>query len=230
MRIIFYDTETTGIRAGEDRIVEIAAYDGESSFVSFVNPGCPIPEEVSAVHGISDEMVSGADDWSIVGQRFIEFCSGDVMLVAHNNDNFDIKFLRAEYERFGLEMPKWRFFDSLKWARRYRRDLPRHSLQFLREIYGFPANNAHRALDDVMILQQVYFAMVDDLAPELVWDLIYARSEGAVTHMPFGKHQGKPLAKVPKSYVRWLCQDGAFDKEENHALREGFEQAGLLPL
>lgn len=233
-RPLFYDTETTGVRSEVDRIIEIAVYDPEldRSFVSFVKPDIPIPPDASAVHGITDEMVADADDWGVVGQKLIEFCSGDVMLVAHNNDNFDIKFLQAEFKRFDTEMPQWKFFDTLKWARRYRKDLPRHSLQFLREIYGFPPNNAHRALDDVIILYKVYCALVDDLPADTVWDLIYSQSqinaESSVTRMPFGKHQGKALKDVPKSYVRWLHQDGALDKPENQALREGFEQAGLL--
>ena len=80
---------------------------------------------------------------------FAEFCSGDVVLIAHNNDAFDKLFLEAEFQRAGLQMPEWIFIDSLKWSRKYRTDLPRHSLQFLREVYGIEANQAHRALDDV---------------------------------------------------------------------------------
>ncbi len=43
-------------------------------------------------------------------------------------------------------------------------DLPRHSLQFLREVYGIEKNNAHRALDDVVVLYEVFQKMVDDLS------------------------------------------------------------------
>ena len=235
-RPIFYDTETTGIRPETDRVVEIAAYDPvlKKEFVSLVNPGMSIPRDASAVHGITDDMVAEADDFGTVGQRFIEFCEGDVMLIAHNNDNFDIHFLKAEFGRFDVAMPEWRFFDTLKWARRYRKDLPRHALQFLREIYGFPANNAHRALDDVIILHKVYEAMTGDLSPDLVWDLIYGeraklRGKEQVTTMPFGKHQGQPLQKVPKSYVRWLFENGALDKPDNAALKEALERLNMLP-
>ncbi len=49
-----------------------------------------------------------------------------------------------------------------------------------------------------------------------------------LTKMPFGKHQGKMLADVPKDYVTWLASSGAFDKTENQDLKENFEKLGLL--
>ena len=44
--------------------------------------------------------------------------------------------------------------------------------------------------------------------------------------MPFGKHQGKLLSEVPKDYVQWLKQSGAFDKSENASLKEAFQNLG----
>lgn len=173
-RAIYYDTETTGIQAGTDRIVEIAAFDAtlNKEFCSLVNPGIAIPEEAKAVHGISDEMVKDAPSWKEVGARFSAFCGDDCILIAHNNDGFDIFFLQEEFKRHGMEMPQWRFIDTLKWARRYRKDLPRHGLQSLREIYGIAPNNAHRALDDVMVLKEVFSKMIDDLPIETVYTLM----------------------------------------------------------
>lgn len=225
-RAIYYDTETTGIRWETNYIIEIAAYDPERdlTFQSFVKPKIAIPKEATAIHHITDEMVADAPDFSEVGQRFIEFCEGDTVLIAHNNDAFDIHFLKVEYARHQIEFPQWRFLDSLKWARKYRPDLPKHPLQFLREIYGFEANNAHRALDDVIILYKIFSAMIDDLSIDEVYDLMQSKSSsssGPITHMPFGKHQGMLLNQVPKSYVRWLMSNGALDKPENSELKAG---------
>ncbi|MEC7840490.1 MAG: DUF3820 family protein [Chlamydiota bacterium] len=227
-RAIYYDTETTGLKSQTDRIIEIAAYDPEEdrTFAAFVNPGMPIPAESTAITNITDAMVADAPDFSVVGQQFIEFCAGDTVLIAHNNDNFDIHFLRAEYARNNIEMPQWKFLDTLKWARRYRPDLPKHTLQFLREIYGFDANNAHRALDDVIIMHKVFQQMIDDLSIDQVYNLMN-REEPPPTNMPFGKHQGTPLEKVPKSYVRWLMDSGALDKPENEKLKACFLEIGL---
>ncbi len=227
-RPIYYDTETTGTRADKDRIIEIAAFDPEQkrTFVQLINPGMPIPKEATAIHGISDEMVKDAASWKEVGIAFAEFCSGEVVLIAHNNDSFDKLFLEEEYKRNGLEMPKWTFIDSLKWARKYRSDLPRHTLQSLREVYEIPANQAHRALDDVIVLNQVFSLMIDDLSIEQVLKLL--QTSGALSKMPFGKHAGKPLESIPQDYVSWLLNSGSFDRPENRDLKTAFEKLGKL--
>jgi DNA polymerase-3 subunit epsilon len=171
-------------------------------------------------------MVAEAPPFSVIGNEFSAFCEGDVCLIAHNNDTFDSLFLKAEYSRHNLTIPPWKMLDSLKWARRYRNDLPRHTLQSLREVYGIPSNNAHRALDDVIVLHQVFQFMIDDLPLDEVFKLINRPKE--IQHMPFGKHQGKPLKEVPKDYVAWMAGSGAFDKPENQELKSRFQALGLL--
>ncbi|MGB5237261.1 MAG: 3'-5' exonuclease, partial [Flavobacteriaceae bacterium] len=61
--ICFFDLETTGTNVAKDRIVEISILkvfpDGKKlSKTWLVNPGIPIPEEVIAIHGISNEKVA----------------------------------------------------------------------------------------------------------------------------------------------------------------------------
>jgi DNA polymerase-3 subunit epsilon len=225
---IYYDTETTGVRAGKDRIVELAAYDptGERRFCTFINPECPIPSDSTAITGITDEMVKDAPRIKEALASFIEFCSGEMVLIAHNNDAFDKLFLESEFERAGLPMPKWTFIDSLKWSRKYRNDLPRHSLQHLREVYGIAANQAHRALDDCIVLHQVFSRMIDDLEMRTVLSLLSQSPKAQ--RMPFGKHAGKLLTDVPKDYIKWLAREGALDKKENSELKKIFEELGYL--
>lgn len=173
-RPIYYDTETTGLRPSQDRIIELAAYDPlqEKTLAELINPGIPVPEETTAIHGITDGMLTGAPTFAEVAERFNAFCSGDVVLIAHNNEKFDQPFLYYEYCRAGALFPSWSMIDSLKWARKYRPDLPRHTLQFLREVYNIEPNKAHRALNDVFILHQVFNAMIDDLPLETVLQLL----------------------------------------------------------
>ena len=225
---IYYDTETTGVKFDKDRIIEIAAFDpvNNRTFCQFVNPGIPIPKEATAIHHISDEMVASSPSFKEVGQAFIDFCGDNPVLIAHNNDNFDQLFIEAEASRNQLTLPKWPYIDTLKWARKYRPDLPRHALQILREAYGIPSNQAHRALDDVLVLHAVFSQMIDDLNMEQVLSLMSTPSK--LSRMPFGKHQGKSLSEVPKDYIAWLKQSGAFDKPDNKELKESFETLGLL--
>ncbi len=181
-RPIFFDTETTGRNPASDRIVELAAYDPVlgKSFERLINPGIPIPPETIMVHQITDAMVANEADFGTVVRDFFAFCEGDVALIAHNGDSFDVPFLRHESKRFGHTLPdEWLYIDSLKWSRRYRKDLPRHSLQFLRQSYGIASNQAHRALNDVMVLYEVFKAMTDDLTCEQIVDLLN-RTNGAL--------------------------------------------------
>lgn len=228
LRIIYYDTETTGLHPDKERIIELAAYDplNDRSFVSLINPGRLIPAEATAIHHITNEMVAEAPNFESVADDFCAFCEGDVVLLAHNNDAFDIHFMRAEFTRANRKMPDWKFLDSLKWARRYRPDLPRHTLQFLREIYGINANNAHRALDDVMILHQVFKEMTDDLSIDTIYELMNVPVE--IHHMPFGKYQGTLLKDVPKDYIAWMNSSGAFAKPENLELKKAFDKLLVL--
>jgi len=171
-------------------------------------------------------MVAEAPSFKTIAEEFVTFCPEETVLIAHNNDAFDKLFMEQEFKRAGVEFPSYRFIDTLKWSRKYRSDLPRHTLQSLREIYGFASNQAHRALDDVIILHQVFSAMIDDLPMEKILELL-ARPQ-ILSKMPFGKHQGKMLADIPKDYVGWLAASGAFDKSENHELRDNFQKLGLL--
>lgn len=225
---IYYDTETTGVKPGKDRIIEIAAYDpvDDRSFCTFTNPECPIPEVSTRITGITDEMVKDAPLIKEALEGFADFCSGDVVLIAHNNDAFDQLFLNAEFSRGGIEIPHWTFIDTLKWSRKYRSDLPRHSLQFLREAYGIEANQAHRALEDCLVLHQIFSKMVDDLEMNTIISLLQKKSQ--VQRMPFGKHAGKLLSEVPKSYVQWLSREGGLEKPENADLKISFEKIGYL--
>lgn len=227
MRPIIYDTETTGLRAGKDRIIELAAYDPvrDKTYLTFINPGMPIPPESTQISNITDEMVKDAPSFQEIIPAFVEFCEGDVVLVAHNNDTFDLLFMKAEFERVNHPFPAWKFLDSLKWAKRYRPDLPKHNLQFLREVYNITANQAHRALDDVKVLWEVFSHLIDDLTIEQTYHLLNKPRQ--MHHMPFGKYQGKLLKEIPSDYVQWLKGSGAFDKPENGELKESFKALGF---
>ncbi|MCH9620686.1 MAG: 3'-5' exonuclease DinG [Chlamydiia bacterium] len=228
-RALYYDLETTGLKPDSDRIIEIAIYDAtnDTSMCTFVNPGMAIPDESTKITGITTDMVKDAPNFKEVALQMLEFCEGEIVLIAHNNDGFDKHFLREEFKRAEVNLPKFPYIDTLKWARKYRPDLPKYNLQYLRELYGIESNNAHRALDDVMVMKQVFEQLTGDLSLEDIYTLLNKKS-GPITQMPFGKHRGTPLAKVPKSYLMWLSKSGALDKEDNTELKETLEHLALI--
>lgn len=102
-----FDSETTGLLPHKDDVVQLGAVrviggrivPGEA-IDTLVNPGRPIPPASTAVHGVSDAMVTDAPDIVAVGQRFHAFCTGAV-IVAHNAP-FDMAFLRRDAGRMGV--------------------------------------------------------------------------------------------------------------------------------
>ncbi len=157
-----FDVETTGMSPLSDRVVEIAArrieLDGsESIFHTLVNPRRAIPERVSAIHHITDEMVTGAPVFSNAALAFLEFAAGST-LVAHNA-RFDLAFLQEGLARCGLPLWKGKTLDSLRLVRRCYPGLPSYRLQQLRitlRLDDDPNNaQAHRAGADVYWTRQV---------------------------------------------------------------------------
>ena len=147
----------------------------DKCFECFVSPGISIPQEATAIHGITDDMVQSAPSFHTVMKEFTQFCDGNVILVAHNGAFFDFVFLYHECRRAQVSLPDhWQGLDSLIWARKYRKDLPKHSLQYLRQIYHIQENKAHRALDDAKMLAMIFSLMTDDLS----YEEIFNRGEG----------------------------------------------------
>lgn len=223
-KIIYYDVETTGLKPDSDHIIEIAAYcpKTDAFFCQFVNPERSIPEAATNISGITNEMVANAPNFAIIGEKFLQFCSFPAILIAHNNAAFDQLFLAAECKKHKLTLPDFLYIDTYMWAKKYRPDLPKHSLAYLAEIYNVPFNESHRALNDAKTLHKIFSLMIENLPMEVVCKLLQT------TLMPFGKYKGQHLQEIPKHYIRWLKENGIFDKPENQSLKNQFHSLGLL--
>ena len=93
-----FDLETTGLLITKDRIVQIAVIklfeDGHTeTFNELVNPGQNIPEEIAAIHGITNEMVADAPSFQNLAPRLLEFI-GNSDLAGYNPNKFDIPVLQ----------------------------------------------------------------------------------------------------------------------------------------
>lgn len=129
------DTETTGLSARSDRVVELGAVkfraDGTILCATnwLIHPGCTIPPRATAVHGITSEMVRQSPGFATVWLEFLSFC-GDAVLLIHNAP-FDLAFWRAELKRAQLNLPSVRAIDTVPLFRRWFPDAPGHSLDVL---------------------------------------------------------------------------------------------------
>ena len=168
-----FDLETTGFSPLTCAITEIGAVivkNGEvlDSFSTMVDPGMPIPADVVAKTGITDDMVRGQIKPPEAVRAFLKF-AGDRVLVAHNAV-FDVGFVRrvCDAESIPFNNP---YLDTLPLSRYLNTDLKKHSLDSLQRYFGLEDFNHHRATDDAEMLSKVLFCMCAKLRGEGVSSL-----------------------------------------------------------
>ena len=139
---VVFDTETTGFNAGGgDQMIEIGAVklkDGEiiDRFDELINPHRHIPDNITKLTGISDDMVEDKDDEETVTKKFLEW-TGDLPLVAHNA-KFDISFLGMAMKKYDLGELKNTVIDTLELSRTLDQGEARHSLSAITKRYKVP--------------------------------------------------------------------------------------------
>jgi len=166
---VVVDLETTGGRAGADAITEIGAVKvrgGEvlGEFQTLVNPGVPIPAQITVLTGITNAMVLPAPRIEEVLPSFLEFIRGAV-LVAHNAP-FDIGFLRAAARATGHPWPGNQVVDTVRLARAAvtRDEVPNYRLGSLTALFRAEVTPDHRALSDARATVDVLHALLGRLA------------------------------------------------------------------
>ncbi len=170
--MIVFDLETTGLSAASCRITEIGAVrikNGEvlEVFNSFVDPEMPIPEKITALTGITDDMVMGAPKEDAAVRAFLDF-AGDRLLIAHNA-NFDCGFIRAAALRHDIPFTNT-YLDTVALSRFLNTDLKKHTLDSLADYYKLGDFNHHRASDDAEMLAAIVFCMIDQMQKEGIRD------------------------------------------------------------
>lgn len=162
------DLETTGVASDAAAITEIGAVkvrggDVLGEFATLVNPGEVIDARITALTGISNEMVAQAPSIESVLPSFLEFVSGTVW-VAHNAP-FDVGFLKSAVTRAGYPWPKPQVVDTVVLARRLvdRSEVPNKRLSTLARYFGAKTSPVHRALDDARATVDVLHALLERL-------------------------------------------------------------------
>lgn len=167
------DTETTGLSpAGGGKICELAISISEwnwqtkefrvvDAFESLFNPQIPMLPEVIAIHGITNEMVKNEPIFSdklptILGKL------DDCVIVAHNAD-FDLSFLRAEFEQAGCNFPQCIVVDTLKLARKSGM-FKSNRLGAIAEELEINNQGWHRAMSDTKMTEQIFYHFIKILS------------------------------------------------------------------
>ena len=165
---VVVDLETTGGSPTGDEITEIGAVKvrgGEvlGEFATLVNPGVPIPPQITVLTGITTAMVLDAPRLEEVFPTFLEFIRGCV-LVAHNA-RFDVGFLRAAARSLGAAWGVTDVVDTLALARRVvsKDEAPNHKLASLAHLFRSPTAPDHRALSDAKATVDVLHGLFERL-------------------------------------------------------------------
>ncbi len=169
---IVFDLETTGLNPHHCKITEIGAVKVKSGeilevFNTFVDPECPIPEDIVRLTGITDEMVKGAPKIKDALESFFEF-TGDRLLIAHNA-GFDTGFIKAAADQCGLPFEN-SYLDTVSMSRYVNPELKKHKLDILAKYFDLGDFNHHRASDDSEMLALIFFRMLDKLRDEGITD------------------------------------------------------------
>lgn len=150
---IVIDTETTGLNAAKDELLEIAAIkfiEGQPTecLTTLLKPKKEITDEISNINHITNDMVVNSPNISFVIESLNKFLD-DYNIVGYNIE-FDIKFLHKN----GVDLfsKKRNFFDTLQVCKKYYKNsyLTNFKLDTICNEYGIDRTNSHRAVEDAL--------------------------------------------------------------------------------
>ena len=234
--LVVFDLETTGIWVEKDKIVEIGMVklmpDGtRQEYVKRVNPGMPIPVNVSRIIDIKDEDVKDAPRFKEIAREVIDFI-GDADLGGFNIQRFDLPVLERELIEAG---------SSFQWKERSIYDAQKvyhiHEKRDLMAAYQLYCDKeltiAHTALGDAQATVEILDAQirrygVEEKGIESLKDFDYEQSSAYFDserkfcwwngnlYPTFGKYRRKKhikeIAKDDRSYFDWISNADFSDK------------------
>lgn len=165
---ICFDIETTGLSAARDKITEIGAVKVENgvitdTFSTFANPEMPIPQKITQLTGITDDMVKDAPSQSEAVGAFLEF-AGENVLVAHNAP-FDTSFIAKACEDMGREY-NYTSIDTVAISRAILTDIKNCKLDTVAKFLRLGDFNHHRATDDAEMLARIFINLCQRLTDD----------------------------------------------------------------
>jgi DNA polymerase III epsilon subunit-like protein len=213
MKIIFLDTETTGIDE-TDFLCQLAYKTGDEIFCELFKPPVKISIEASSVTHISNKMVADKPSFkdSPDYKKLKSMLEDKNNIMVAHNAKFDIGMIKKE------DIVPTNTICTLRVARYLDKEhkIPQHKLQYLRYYLEIEIEAAaHDALGDVLVLEKLFERLLTAIKKEKGVD-----DEGAIKEMieisskpslmysfSFGKHSGKTVeevAKIDRGYLEWF--------------------------
>lgn len=222
---VFLDAETTGVDPYTDRIVQLTLieYPSGETFTSLVNPGRPIPAEVTKIHGITDEDVKDAPPFRDLAPM-VQNVVGAGVPVTFNGRRFDTPLIDAELQRAGqpglprdgtgrIVHPEIDIYQVLI------RTEPRTLEAVYERFVGKPLEGAHSSDADTAALPDLLEAIceafnLDPQDAELLSSITrpedeidragrFRKDENGTPVFNFGKHKDQPV-KDHLEYIEWM--------------------------
>jgi len=223
------DIESTGINPRTDRIIELAIVKimpkGDRQILTYkINPGMPIPPEVTAIHGITDQDVANCPLFKTVAADIYKALDG-CDFGGYNIIRFDLPMLIEEFHRvsINLSLDNRNIIDAQRiYHKREPRDLKAALAMYCNEIFL----EGHRAEADALATVRVLegqFERYKDLPQDMaelgkycdLRDPSWADRDGKLRWVNgeiainFGKKKGEKLsdlAKADPGFLKWIVK------------------------
>ena len=191
MVTVIFDLETSGLNPYHDDIIEIGAkvLNTDNSFQCLVKPKSnrPVSQKITEITTISNRQLRAeGKDWLTAYSEFynwlieaIQFTQ-NVSIVSHNGDTFDFVFFKRmmkELNESGTDTSKIKldtihFQDTLPLSKRLYPNRSYYNQPSLARMLNIMVVNAHRAMGDVLVLEQIYPELMKALESQIKCDPI----------------------------------------------------------
>lgn len=233
MKLVIFDTETTGLNLKEDKIIDLAAviYDTKHKTICDVfnrlilRSNLVLTNNIISLTGITNEMLFdlGRDEQACY-IAYLNFILGTDYILSHNYFKFDGPILKNNMKSYMFELPKeTTALDSLIDVP-YPKSIKIRQLKYLAMEHGYIMAKAHRALDDVLALTHIIskydFKDILNYSQEEQLELIAPKDVVNFQNRHLAKDNGFHFNGEAKEWVRIIKQ---------HELQDVLEQLEFTP-
>lgn len=255
-QLILFDTETSGLSAETDRIIQISAIKGEivddfdfeetDRLNLYINPGFKISKKITEITGITNEQLQNEKLEEDVWPTIYNFFDGVDILCGHNAKSFDMKMLRALYARQNTDCREWNVLDTMTLARElhHKDEAGSHKLGDLAAHFGLDYGlTFHNSMDDVIATMRLLQFFIEEykekeLSEEGIDESRMKTKVRSCWHYSFTsrvpnatKEDGSPkYRKNFRLYVRVAHQNRLLYISQNRPYEWGCKERGSLTM